>query len=166
MEVLSQAKFVRVSIKKARPVADVVRGMNAQEAVVQLRNMSVRAAGEVLKVVNSAIANAENNFNLDKNALIISKITVDGGPALKRMRFTGRSHIAPIHKPTSHITVVVSGDVKTKKAEGKAEAPKKQTETAEDHKLEVERPGAPQNDNLKNLSNVKAKNNFFRRKTG
>jgi large subunit ribosomal protein L22 len=166
MEVSAQAKFVRVSIKKARPVADVIRGMNASEALVQLRNMSVRAAGEVLKVVNSAIANAENNFNLDKNELTISKITIDGGPALKRMRFTGRSHIAPIKKPTSHITVVVSGDVKTKKVAGKADEAKKAAATTEEHKLEVERPEVMKNDNLKAMSNVKAKNNFFRRKTG
>ena len=116
MEVLAKAKFVRLSTKKARPVVDLIRGKNAVEAAATLKYMPVRAAKEILTVVNAAIANAENNFNLDKDALIISQIMVDGGPALKRMRFTGRSRISPLRKPTAHITVIVSGDVKTKKA--------------------------------------------------
>jgi large subunit ribosomal protein L22 len=166
MEVIAKAKFIRLSIKKARPVINVIRGKNAMEASVMLKNMNVRAAKEILLVVDAAMANAENNFNLDREHLVISKITVDGGPALKRMRFTGRSHIAPLRKPTSHITVVVSGDVKTKKVAEKTTETKKAVETTEDHKLEVDRPEALKNDNLKGLSNVKAKNNFFRRKTG
>lgn len=169
MEVIAKAKFIRLSIKKARPVINEIRGKNAVEASVILKHMSVRAAKDILLVVNSAIANAENNFNLDKDALTISKITVDGGPALKRMRFTGRSHISPLRKPTSHITVVVSGDVKTKKVAEKADTVKKETvgtEKAEDHKLEVERPDAAARDQLMARGNVKAKTNFFRRKTG
>lgn len=169
MEVVANAKYIRLSVKKARPVADVIRGMNAHEAVMQLKFMSVRAAKEILKVVEAAMANAENNFNLDKNELIISKIMIDGGPALKRMRFTGRSHIAPLRKPTAHITVVVSGDVKTKKVAAPAEkvADKAaKAETTEDHKIEVERPETLKNDGFKAAGNVKAQNKFFRRKTG
>ena len=168
MEVIAKAKFIRLSIKKARPVINEIRGKNAVEASVILKHMSVRAAKDILLVVNSAMANAENNFNLDRDALTISKITVDGGPALKRMRFTGRSHISPLRKPTSHITVVVSGDVKTKKVADKAETVKNEATASktEEHKLEVERPDAAGRDQLMARGNVKAKTNFFRRKTG
>lgn len=167
MEVLAKAKFIRLSTKKARPIADVVRGRNAVDAATILKAMPSRASKELLLVVNSAIANAENNFNLDPKALTISKITVDGGPALKRMRFTGRSRISPLRKPTAHITVVVSGDVKTKKAATEKTAEKKNVETVEtpeEHKLEVERPESRENLNV--AASVKAKNKFFRRKTG
>lgn len=165
MEVLAQAKYVRLSPKKARPVADVIRGKNALEAAAMLKFMPLKAADEILSVVNSAISNAENNFNLEKSELVISKIMIDGGPALKRMRFTGRSRISPLRKPTSHITVVVSGDVKTKKAAEKKEE-KKEMAKPEEHKVEVDRPEGFNKDNLKISGNVKAQNKMFRRKTG
>jgi ribosomal protein L22 len=84
--------------------------------------MPKKAAGIIYKALNGAVANAENNFNLNGDNLVISKITVDGGPVLKRFRPRARGMAAHIRKKTSHITVVVSdGEVKPVKNDKKVE---------------------------------------------
>ncbi|GAB6158644.1 50S ribosomal protein L22 [Desulfotomaculum varum] len=108
MEARAVAKFIRVSPRKARMVVDLIRGKKLNEALAILRYTPNKAAAAVTKVVKSAAANAEHNYDMDKDELVISKIYVDQGPSLKRMmpRAMGRADI--IKRRTSHITVVVS----------------------------------------------------------
>lgn len=118
MEVKAVEKYIRISPRKARLVADVVRGQNAKKSLVQLQFMPKKAAKIIYKALKSAIANAENNFNLDGETLVISKITVDNGPTLKRFRPRAKGMASHIRKRTSHVTVTVSDLNKT--AEKKA----------------------------------------------
>ncbi len=108
MEAKAVAKGVRVAPRKARLVIDLVRGKSVTEADVILKNINKEASRLIHKVLTSAVANAENNLGLSKEKLYISKALIDEGQVLKRRRFGSRSHIDPILKRSSHITVVVS----------------------------------------------------------
>lgn len=166
MEVLAKGKYVRVSPKKARAIADLIRGKNAKESVVMLANMPQAGASAIKKVLDSAMANAENNFNLEKSELTISTITVNAGPVLKRYQPRAKGSASPLKKRTSHIEVVVSGDVKTKapKKEVKSTEEKKASaESEQSHKVEMDRPAD------KNVYTATPKDKgqkMFRRKTG
>jgi large subunit ribosomal protein L22 len=113
MEAKAKARFVRVTPQKARRVVDLIRGKQAGEAVAVLK-FAPQAAGEtVLKVVESAIANAReaakrSNERLDEADLYISEVYVDEGPTLKRFRPRAQGRASQILKRTSHITVVVA----------------------------------------------------------
>ncbi|MCC2309629.1 MULTISPECIES: 50S ribosomal protein L22 [Cellulomonas] len=119
MEAKAKARFVRVTPQKARRVVDLIRGKQAGEAVAVLK-FAPQAAGEtVLKVVESAIANAReaakrNNERLDEQDLYISEVFVDEGPTLKRFRPRAQGRASQILKRTSHITVVVAERESTK----------------------------------------------------
>ncbi|GGT93123.1 MULTISPECIES: 50S ribosomal protein L22 [Actinomadura] len=107
MEARAQARFIRVTPRKARRVVDLIRGLPAAEAQAVLR-FAPQAAGEpVGKVLASAIANAEHNFKLDSGTLVVSRAWVDEGPTLKRFRPRAQGRAYRINKRTSHITVVV-----------------------------------------------------------
>ena len=108
MEGKAIARSVRISPIKARLVIDLIRGKKVDEAVTILENRNKRSSGIVLKVLNSAIANAVNNFNLDKNKLYVKEARVDAGPVMKRVMFDSRSHIGHKDRRTSHIVVVVA----------------------------------------------------------
>lgn len=107
MEVRAVAKNIPRSAQKVRLVVDEVRGRSVSEALALLQFMPQGAARDVFKVVKSAAANAENNFELDVNDLYISKIFVDEARTLKRYRARSRGQAAPILKRNSHITAVV-----------------------------------------------------------
>ena len=108
MEAKAIARGLRIPPRKARLVIDLVRGKNVAEADRICRNYNSSAARLTLKVLTSAVANAENNLGLDKTKLYVSKAYVDEGQTLKRMKFGSRGHVDPIKKRTSHITIVVS----------------------------------------------------------
>jgi len=107
MEVRASARYVRTSPRKLRLIVDVVRGKKVDEALVILRFLPSPSARTVAKVVKSAAANAENNFEMMPSELRIVNISVDGGPSLKRYRAGPRGRVKPILKRSSHITVVV-----------------------------------------------------------
>ena len=107
MEVRSTAKGVKVSPQKARRVIDVVRGRKADEALAILNFMPSPTAKTVSRVVKSAVANAENNFQMTPSDLMITKAFVNEGLMMKRIRFKGRGRVNPILKRSSHITIVV-----------------------------------------------------------
>lgn len=120
MEIKAQAKHIRMSPKKVRLVADVVRGQEVGKALNQLSFMSKKATTPIEKLVKSAIANAEHNFELDKNNLYIKEIRVDEGKTLKRWKPRAYGRAAPIRKRTSHVSLVLaeikdSGKKKAKK---------------------------------------------------
>ncbi|HHX95531.1 MAG TPA: 50S ribosomal protein L22 [Clostridia bacterium] len=108
MEAKATAKYIRIAPNKARQVVNLIRGKDVDEALAILKFTPKRVAEVVEKVLNSAIANAEHNYDMDRENLFVSKIYVDQGPAMKRYkpRAFGRADL--IRKRTSHITVVVS----------------------------------------------------------
>ena len=107
-EVRSTAKFVRIAPRKVRIVADLIRGKSVADALAILKFTPKRGATLISKVLKSAVANAENNFDMDADKLFISKCFVDGGPTIKRYHPRSRGQAFSILKHTSHITVVVS----------------------------------------------------------
>ncbi|MBE7411953.1 MAG: 50S ribosomal protein L22 [Leptospiraceae bacterium] len=109
MEAKAVARFVRISARKARLVADEVRGFDYLEAVDILKFTNKKAADLVLNVMNSAKANAIHaDKKLNEASLYVKKIYVDEGPIMKRFRARARGRAARIRKKLSHITVVLS----------------------------------------------------------
>lgn len=106
-EVAARAKYVKVAPRKARLVIDAIRGKSTVDAINILQFSPKKAAGIIKKVVESAIANAENNFQLDPDSLFIYEAQVDEGPVAKRFRPRAMGRATPIRKRTSHITIVV-----------------------------------------------------------
>ncbi|ASU56637.1 MULTISPECIES: 50S ribosomal protein L22 [Nocardiopsis] len=104
----AQARFVRVTPRKARRVVDLIRGLPADEAQAVLRFAPQSASEPVGKVLASAIANAEHNDKLDRGTLVVEGAWVDEGPTLKRIRPRGFGRAFRVTKRTSHITVVVA----------------------------------------------------------
>jgi large subunit ribosomal protein L22 len=107
MEARAQARYVRVTPMKARRVVDLIRGLPAAEAQAILRFAPQAASEPVGKVLASAVANAENNLNLNPATLVVSEAFVDEGPTMKRFRPRAQGRAYRIRKRTSHITVVV-----------------------------------------------------------
>jgi large subunit ribosomal protein L22 len=101
------AKFVRIAPRKARLVADEVRGKSVPEAVTILQFTNKRAAGIVGEVIKSAAANAEHNDDADIEALFVRDVRVDEGPTIKRFRARAMGRATMIRKRTSHISVVL-----------------------------------------------------------
>ncbi|HEY4566929.1 50S ribosomal protein L22 [Planococcaceae bacterium Storch 2/2-2] len=102
------ARTVRIAPRKARLVVDLIRGKKVGEAVAILQ-LTPRAASPIVeKVLKSAIANAEHNYEMDAENLIVSEVFVDEGPTMKRFRPRAQGRASAINKRTSHITVVVS----------------------------------------------------------
>ncbi|MEV5413908.1 50S ribosomal protein L22 [Thermopolyspora sp. NPDC052614] len=107
MEARAQARFARVTPRKARRVVDLIRGLPASEAQAVLQFAPQAASETVYKVLASAMANAEHNFKLDRETLVVSRAWVDEGPTLKRFRPRAQGRAYRINKRTSHITVIV-----------------------------------------------------------
>jgi large subunit ribosomal protein L22 len=106
-EVRAQSRYVWQSPRKVRLVVDRVRGMDALDALGVLRLMPQRAARSIYKLIDSAVANAENNFGIASEDLYIAHISADGGPVRRWRRFGARGRFKPIRKRSSHITVVL-----------------------------------------------------------
>ncbi|MEW9676492.1 50S ribosomal protein L22 [Lentibacillus sp. L22] len=113
MQAKAVAKSVRIAPRKVRLVIDLIRGKNVGEAIAILRHTRRGASPVVEKVLNSAIANAEHNYEMDTDSLVISEAFVNEGATLKRFRPRAQGRASKINKRTSHITVVV-----TEKKEG------------------------------------------------
>ena len=107
MEVRAIAKDIPITPRKIRLVVDAVRGKKVSDALIELQYMPQNAARDVMKVMKSAAANAENNFNLDIGSLYVSKIYADDGRTLKRVWRRNMGRANRILKRSSHITVVV-----------------------------------------------------------
>ena len=108
MQVKAQAKFLRGSTRKARLVTKAIKGMPVEEAAAVLRFMPQYAAKDIARVLQSATANAENNHNLSAEDLIVFEAIADEGPTIKRFRPRAQGRAFPIHKPMTHITIVVA----------------------------------------------------------
>ena len=108
MRVSATAKFVRISPRKVRLVTDLIVGRPVEEAAAILRFLPNAAARDVAKVLRSATANAENNFNLTADELHVESAIANDGPTLKRIRPRAQGRAFQILKRTSHITVSVA----------------------------------------------------------
>ena len=113
MEVKAQARFVRIAPLKARVVVDLIRGKNVEQAREVLRFTNKAAAEIVEKVLNSAVANAENaeENSVDRASLIVKEAVIGEGPTLKRFQPKARGSAGHIRKRTSHIRIIVSDEI-------------------------------------------------------
>lgn len=107
-EIKATARYIRMSPRKVRRVLNQIRGRSYAEALVILEFMPYRACEPVLKVLRSAVANAEHNEGLDPRTLVVSTAFADQGPSLKRFRPRAQGRAYQIRKPTCHITVAVA----------------------------------------------------------
>ncbi len=143
MEVKAIARFVRMSPRKIRLVVDAVRGMNVNQAQGQLKFMNKAAATPVLKLLNSAVANAQHNFQLDPGNLTIKEIRADDGPTLKRFKPRAMGRATTIRKRTTHIGIILSEiDEKPKVEEKKKETKKVVKKKTTSAKTEKEKKSA------------------------
>jgi len=108
IEARAVAKYIMISPRKARQVVDLIRGKDVAEALAILKFTPHKATVPVTKVLKSAIANAEHNYELNSDNLYVKEIYVDAGPSLKRIKPRAQGRADLIRKRTSHITVVVS----------------------------------------------------------
>ena len=107
-EAKAVARTVRIAPRKARLVVDLIRGKQVGEAVAILKLTPKAASPIVVKLLKSAVANAEHNYDMDIDNLLISEAYVDEGPTMKRFRPRAQGRASQINKRTSHITIVVS----------------------------------------------------------
>ena len=164
MDVTSTYKFARISARKARDVAREIQGLSVSEAL-DILNFTPRKGAELFgKTLKTALADAENNFELAVDGLYVKSAIVGEGPTFKRFKARARGSASAIMKRTSHITVVLSDDEVVEKAEKKAKAPKKAEKKAEkaapkaekvDESADVAYDSAPaESDDLKKLTGV------------
>ena len=183
MQAKAHLRHLRMSPRKVRLVTDLIRGAESKKAREQLKFIPKKASEPVLKLLNSAIANAKNNFNLEENNLFISEIFVNEGRTLKRWRARAMGRSAPIMKRTSHITIVLDEikpkqvSKKKKKKEAKPKIikktekikvekkiiPPKKEEKPEDEKWEKERERFSKQQAARKFSRAGEK--MFRRKS-
>jgi large subunit ribosomal protein L22 len=164
MDVTSTYKFARISARKARDVAREIQGLPVSEAL-DILNFTPRKGAELFgKTLKTALADAENNFELAVDGLYVKSAIVGEGPTFKRFKARARGSASAIMKRTSHITVVLSDDELAEKPGKKATAPKKVKKKAEkaapepekvDESADVAYDSAPaESDDLKKLTGV------------
>ena len=133
MEYIAISNNIKITPRKVRLVVDAVKKQEIKAAISALTVMDKRAAGPIKKAIDSAIANAVNNFSAKKDDLVIKDIMVTDGTTLKRFHFAGRGRTRPYQRRSSHIRVILS-DNKIKNQEPK-------TKTREDVQKEEKKKG-------------------------
>jgi len=106
-EVIAKSRYVQSAPRKLRAVAKLVKNQTASQSLITLRYTQKKAAGLLAKTIKTAIANAVNNFNLDKDNLVVKSVLIDQGPTLRRMIAMSRGSGNTYKKRTSHITVIL-----------------------------------------------------------
>lgn len=127
----SHVRYVRISARKMRLVADLVRGSWAIDAITQLQFTNKKAAGLILDAIKSAMANGANNHKMKKENMFVASITVDEGPKLKRWMPRAQGRATPKRRPMSHLNVVL---------EERANAPKRFSKFKVTEKVKEEKP--------------------------
>ncbi len=113
--VTAKLSYLRMSPRKVRLVANLLSGMPAEKAIIQLENMTKISAGPMLKLLRSAIANAKHNYEMKEEGLTLKKIIVNDGPILRRWMPRAMGRATPIRKRSSHIEITLEGDAPEKK---------------------------------------------------
>ena len=108
MEVRAVSKYVRISPQKVRKVVDDIKGKPVESGLQKLKFMPQKAANILEKIIRSAVANADQNADIDVDMLVIRNITADQGPSLKRWKARARGRGTRVLKRTSHITVILA----------------------------------------------------------
>lgn len=103
-------KYIRISPRKARLAADIIRGLPVEEATLQLVHSNLKGGRLLKKTLDSAVANAETQLDVRRENLIVSEVRVDDGPTIKRSKSVNRGRQYPVLKRTSHFTVIVSAE--------------------------------------------------------
>lgn len=124
MEYIAIARNIKMTPRKVRLVADNIKKHNIKSALIALALMNKRAALPIKKTLDSAIANATNNFKANKDSLTIQDIIVYEGTSLKRFHFAARGRVRPYKRRSSHIRVVLSDNKPSQSLKAKAEEPK------------------------------------------
>ncbi|MBI2625320.1 MAG: 50S ribosomal protein L22 [Candidatus Nealsonbacteria bacterium] len=170
MTITVKLRRLRVAPRKARLVADLIRGKTIEEAQAVLNFTIKRAALPMLKLLKSAAANAKHNFQMSDNNLYISKITVDGGPKFKRWMPRARGQAYQVQKKTSHVTI----ELKEIKKDGSLPAAASSNAVLEETKIKEASKETKQGSanpkqrlgpELKRPKAVLGKQKFFRRKS-
>ena len=130
MKVTATLKNLRISPRKVRLVADAVKGMNTDAAIVQIKNIIKRSSEDIEKLVMSAVANAENNFGLDRSNLYICDIQVGEGPRMKRWLPRAHGRATQILKRTSHVYLTLEEREEGKNRKSKDELEKERAKRA------------------------------------
>lgn len=130
MKVTASLKNLRTSPRKVRLVTDSIVGMNASAALVQLKNVVKKSTEPVEKLLSSALANAENNFGLDRENMVVSSVTVGEGPRLKRWLPRAQGRATLILKRTSHINLELEEKVEGKNKKSAQQLEKERAERA------------------------------------
>lgn len=138
MTVSAKLTNLRISPRKVRLVAGLIRGLKVGEAQKQLNFLGKRSADPILKLLNSAIANAKNNAKMSEGDLVVSEIFVDGGPVLKRHMPRAFGRAFAIRKRTSHITLILADKAGVKKETKKTKEAKRE-ESEKEEKKEVKK---------------------------
>lgn len=175
MSVKAKLKYLREAPRKVRLVADMVRGKKVKEARIILNFTTNKAARIIGKLLNQAASSAKNNFQLDEEDLFISKITIDGGPILKRFRPRARGSAYAIQKKTSHITLILdsldknSGQTVVAKEKGEKSSEEAKKEVIAEKTQELKKSAKPrikpENESKKKPQADQAKRKIFRRQT-
>ena len=110
-QAIAMTKYVRVPPRKARLAADLIRGLPVEQAITQLMFCNLKAGRLLKKTLDSAIAKAETQNDVRRDALKVVEVRVDAGPVLKRAKSKSRGGRAPVMKRTSHFTVIVGKEV-------------------------------------------------------
>ncbi len=119
MDVRAKTRYLPISAQKLRLVCDQVRGMDAEQALVTLKFMPHKGANFLYKLVHSAVANAEENFELNRQDLYIQQIFADEGPSQRRVKAGARGRYKPRVKRSSHVTVILrEREIEEAKADG------------------------------------------------
>lgn len=137
MQVKSIHRFARISAFKAREVTREIQGLPATDALDVLRFTPKKAALLVTKTLRSAIANAENNNNINASNLVVQEAVVGEGPTFKRSQPKARGSAGPIRKRTSHIRIILTDEIEIKRRDKTAKSKKPRTKKA------AEKPAAP-----------------------
>lgn len=116
-QVTSTYKNARISPRKTYPVANAVRGKSVDQAMIDLSFQKNKASGLIYQVLMSAVANAENNYSMNRGELFVEDIKVGPGITMKRARFAAKGRFKPILKRNTNITVVLNKDTKKEKSE-------------------------------------------------
>ncbi len=133
METTAKLRQLRMSPRKVRLLTDLIKGKSVEQAMIQLAMQAKDAAQPVKKLLASAVANAEHNHAIDAATLVVKNAFVDGGPVLKRFTPRAFGRASAIHKRTSHVTLVLEGEVDEKKAKAKTEVKEVESHEGHDH---------------------------------
>jgi len=172
MEVKAKLRHYHVAPRKVRLIIDLIRGLDVERALEQLPYQDKRCVPAVIKLLNSAIANAVNNFSLERNNLYIKESFVDQGPSLKRWRPRAHGRAGKILKKTSHITLILAERVPSDQKKKNNLSPKKEIKTKKVDIKNIKKAGkiSKSDSKLNNFNKTKSKGSkstkSFIRKTG